>query len=155
MKYYISLVVMVLLSGCTSTVTEPDDVPASALEGLYGRGMDCISIRTIRDYSPLDNSHLIIWSANRPYLVRLNSRTGGLKSSFQLSFSSRDDQLCPYGGDELVFDRDGWDRHRIASIKRITRDQAGQLKGQYGKDPKKQKAPEPKEIEGAEVEELG
>ncbi len=92
------------------------------------RGSDCISIRTIRDYTALDDKNLLIWaSVKRPYFVRLFSPAWGLRSSYQIGTVSRDDQLCPYGGDALVFDTVGRDTSRIASIRRITPEEADWL----------------------------
>ena len=120
------------------------------------RGSDCISIRTIRDYTALDDKNLLIWaSGRRPYFVSLFSRAFGLRSSFQLGTQSRDDRLCPYGGDALVFGAAGRDIVRIASIRRISKDEADWLLVRFGKkDPAEDQAPEPKPVEGAEVEEL-
>jgi len=120
------------------------------------RGSDCISIRTIRDYTALDDTNLLIWtSPKRPYFVRLFSPTWGLRSSFQIGTMSRDDRLCPYGGDALVFDSAGRDSSRIASIRRISEDEADWLLVRFGKkDPAEEQAPAPKPVEGAEVEEL-
>ncbi len=120
------------------------------------RGSDCISIRTIRDYTALDDKNLLIWaSAKRPYFVRLFSPAWGLRSSFQLGTVSRDDRLCPYGGDALVFDSAGRDTARIASIRRISPDEADWLLVRFGKkDPAEEQAPVPEPLEGAEVEEL-
>jgi hypothetical protein len=121
----------------------------------YG-GSDCISIRTIRDYTALDDKNLLIWaSAKRPYFVRLFSPAWGLRSSFQIGTVSRDDQLCPYGGDALVFDSAGRETARIASIRRVTPEEADWLLVRFGKkDPAEEQAPAPEPLEGAEVEEL-
>ena len=120
------------------------------------RGSDCISIRTIRDYTALDDKNLLIWaSAKRPYFVRLFTPAWGLKTSFQLGTVSRDDRLCPYGGDALVFGSAGRDTARIASIRRITPQEADWLLVRFGqKDPAEEQAPTPEPLEGAEVEEL-
>ena len=120
------------------------------------RGSDCIWIRTIRDYTALDDKNLLIWaSANRPYFVRLFSRAWVLRSSFQLGTVSRDDRLCPYGGDALVFGSAGRDTARIASIRRISPDEADWLLVRFGKkDPAEEQAPAPEPLESAEVEEL-
>ena len=68
------------------------------------RGLDCISLLTIRDYTVLDDKNLLIWSSSkRAYFVRLFSPAWELKSSFQIGTLSRDNWLCPYGGDTLVF----------------------------------------------------
>ncbi|MFQ6006826.1 MAG: DUF6491 family protein [Woeseia sp.] len=120
------------------------------------RGSDCIWIRTIRDYAVLDDRNLLIWSSGkRPYFVRLSTPSWGLRSSFQIGTVSRDDQLCPYGGDELVFGSTRRDRARIASIRRVSEDEAEWLLVRFGKKkPAEQQAPEPEPVEGAEVEEL-
>ena len=122
------------------------------------RGSDCISLLTIRDYPVLDDRNLLIWgSSKRAYFVRLFSRAWELKSSFQIGTLSRDNWLCPYGGDALVFDSigRGQDKVSITSIRRISRDEADWLLVRFGKkDPAIEQAPVPKSLEGAEVEEL-
>jgi len=122
------------------------------------RGSDCISLLTIRDYTVLDDRNLLIWgSSKRAYFVRLFSRAWELKSSFQIGTLSRDNWLCPYGGDALVFDSigRGQDKVSITSIRRISRDEADWLLVRFGKkDPAVEQIPAPKSVEGAEVEEL-
>ena len=60
------------LSGCASTGTESD-----LGSDIEYNGSDCISIRTIRDYRPLDNRNLLIEAAGkRNYLVTLLIRYG-------------------------------------------------------------------------------
>jgi hypothetical protein len=120
------------------------------------RGSDCISIRTLRDYTALDDKNLLIWaSPKRPYFVRLFSPAWGLRSSFQIGTLSRDDQLCPYGGDALVFDSAGRETSRIASIRRVTPEEADWLLVRFGKkDPAEDQTPAAEVPEPAEVEEL-
>ena len=120
-------------------------------------GSDCISIRTIRDYTPLDDRNLIIeGSGKRSYLVTLRVSTFELRSSHQMSFTSRDDWLCPYGGDEIIFGSFSRYGAGIRSISRLTKEQLEEVLIRYGKiDPGDEQDPEPREIEGAEVEELG
>ena len=121
-------------------------------------GSDCILIRTIRDYSPLDNQHLLIRGpAKRAYFVTLFRPTFEMRGSMSLRFDSRDGQLCPYGGDSIVFSGLGGESIRIQSISRITADQEEQLMIRYGKrKPAESVAPaEPANVTGAEVEELG
>jgi len=80
----------------------------------------------------------------------------GLKSSFQLATRSRDDRLCPYGGDSIIIDRFAGGEARIRSISRLTPDQVEMLQIRYGKkEPVDQPDPAPPEVQGAEVEELG
>lgn len=130
---------------------------ASADRDISSSGSDCILIRTIRDYTPLDDRNLLIWGpARTAYHVALFRPAFELRSSFQMSFSSRDDQLCPYGGDRVVFGDFNPDSIGIQSISRISADQADELLIRYGrKEPEQQTAPEPADVKGAEVEELG
>ncbi len=155
-KYVLKLIVTSLTLSSLSlfSPTFADDIDPEF--DLDYRGSDCIWIRTIRDYRALDDRNLLIWaSARRPYFVRLFSPAWGLRSSFQIRTVSRDDRLCPYGGDALVFDSAGRDTARIASIRRISPDEADWLLVRFGKkDPAEEQAPVPKPLKGAEVEEL-
>lgn len=121
------------------------------------RGSDCISIRTIRDYTPLDNRTLLIEAAaKRHYLVELVISSFELRSSYRLGFESRDEWLCPYGGDVIVFDSLMDQQVGIRSISRVTPEQVEELLIRYGKkEPAEQQDQAPEEIKGAEVEELG
>lgn len=78
-----------------------------------------------------------------------------LRSSMGLGFSSRDDQLCPYGGDGVVLDGLSPEIVRIRSITEVSSDQAEQLMVQFGRrEPKEQPTAAPETVKGAEVEEL-
>ena len=122
------------------------------------RGSDCIWIRTIRDYTPLDDQHLLIrGSGRRAYFVALNRPTFEMRGAFSLGFESRDDQLCPYGGDAIVFGGNAREMVNVRSISRLTAEQEEQLLIRYGKrDPAETEIPaKPGNVKGAEVEELG
>lgn len=148
---------VVLISGVLVACAGTGGSRAPADRDVSARGSDCILIRTIRDYTPLDDRNLLIWGpANRAYHVTLFRPAFELRSSFQMSFSSRDDQLCPYGGDRVVFGDFNPDAIGIQSISRLSADQADELLIRYGrKEPEQQMAPEPADVKGAEVEELG
>ncbi len=124
---------------------------------LTETGSDCISIRTIRDYTPLDRKSLIIeGSGNRHYYVTLVMSSFELRSSHQIGVESRDSWLCPYGGDRLILDTFGNESVGIRGIMRLTPEQADDLLVRHGKkEPPEQQDPTPPELEGAEVEELG
>ena len=144
-----------LLLGCATTEDDSD-----LGNDLTGRGSDCISIRTVRDYTALDRNSLIIEaSGNRLYYVTLVMPSHDLRSSFQIGVESRDQWLCPYGGDRLVFDGLGQSismGSSIRGIQRISPDQAEELLYRHGKlEQREQPDPVPAELEGAEVEELG
>jgi len=156
-KNYIKQIVIVFISSITfnnyASAAEKDEVP----QDLDLRGSDCISIRTIRDYTPLSRDSLLIHAAaKRSYFVTLFSPRFGMKSSFQLATRSRDDRLCPFGGDALIFGSFQGDEARIRSIKRLNPGQLEQVLIRYGKkEPVDKPDPAPPEVKGAEVEELG
>ena len=78
-----------------------------------------------------------------------------LRGSFQLGTVSRDDRLCPYGGDALVVGSAGRDTARIAAIRLIRPEEADWLLVRFGKkDPAEEQTPAPEPLESAEVEEL-
>ena len=142
----------VLVSSC-ATVEEDSGLG----KDIDFSGSDCISIRTIRDYTPLDRSTLLIeGSGKRNYLVTLAGPSFELRSSFRLGFSSRDGWLCPYGGDRLVLGGLSNEEVMIRGVSRITADQADELLLRYGKKmPEEQPDQAPPDVTGAEVEELG
>lgn len=154
---YIKHMLIALISSITLSIfasaAEEEELP----EDLDLHGSDCIWIRTIRDYTPLSRDSLLIHaSAKRSYFVTLLAPRFGMKSSFQLATRSRDDRLCPYGGDALIFGSFQGDEARIRSIKRLNAAQLDQVLIRYGKKELVDKPdPAPPEIEGAEVEELG
>ena len=155
----LQLVVALSLSACASSgePTAEADVDVSDLDF---RGNDCILIRTIRDYTPLDRQHLVIHGpARRGYFVTLVRPAFEMRGSIGFRVESRDDQLCPYGGDGLVFDSIGSDVIQVRSISRLTADQEELLLIRYGIGPGSESVtpvqPGPKEVTGAEVEELG
>lgn len=157
MKNHIKqLVIMILsciiLASCASTEREP-----GVERDLTEAGSDCISIRTIRDYTPLDRKSLIIeGSGNRLYYVTLVMSSFELRTAHQIGVQSRDSWLCPYGGDRLILDSFGNESVGIRGIMRLSPEQADDLLIRYGKkEPPGQQDPTPPELEGAEVEELG
>ncbi len=150
--------IAIVIASCTlvsifAAAEEQDKLP----DDLDLNGSDCIWIRTIRDYTPLSRDSLLIHaSGKRSYFVRLMTPRFGAQSSFQIGTVSRDDRLCPYGGDSIVFDSFSGSETRIRSISKVTPDQVEELLIRYGKkDPGDIEDPAPPEVKGAEVEELG
>jgi len=79
-----------------------------------------------------------------------------LKGSHQVGVNSRDEWLCPYGGDTLIFQ--GFDTTGIGirGISRLTDEQADELLYRYGKKERPSQPGEtPPELGGADVEEIG
>lgn len=152
MKQSFILIISSIFVACAGT-GEPE---STASRDIDSGGSDCILIRTVRDYTPLDDRNLLIWGpGKRAYHVTLFRPAFELRSSFQMSFSSRDDQLCPYGGDRVVFGSFSPDSIGIQSITRLNAEQADELLIRYGRKEPEQQAPAPADVAGAEVEELG
>ena len=151
-QWVIKLILTSLLSACAT-----DNSVRLESTDMDFNGTDCISIRTIRDYTPLDNRTLLIEGPGKQkYYVRLVMPSFGLRSSFQLGVKSRDDYLCPYGGDQIVFGGLDHERVSVRSITRLNSEQLTDLLIRYGKiEPEEQPDPGPVELDGAEIEELG
>ena len=157
MKMLLKQLVTVCFSGILLVSCAAQDGRSGPTPDIDYRGSDCISIRTIRDYTPLDSRSLLIEGAGkRTYFVTLVVSSFELRSSHQLGFSSRDDWLCPYGGDAIIFDSFTNEQVGIRSVSKVTPEQAEELLIRYGKkQPAEIRDQEPREIEGAKVEELG
>lgn len=155
-KIVIFQLVMLLTSSGCATNSEPGERESAATAGMNFRGSDCILIRTIRDYRPLDNSHLLIsGSGRRTYFVTLLGPVFEMRGSASLRFESRDDNLCPYGGDAIVFGHFSRGGTRVQAISRITAEQKEEILLRFGLvERTEQTAPEPGNVKGAEVEEL-
>ena len=140
----------------TLSLVQAQDSESAGVRDVDRTGSDCIWIRTIRDYTPLDDRNLLIrGAANRSYLVTLVYRSFDMRSSMGLGFSSRDDQLCPYGGDAIVFDGLSREQIRILSITEVNKDEAEQLLVRFHrKEPAEPQTPAAEPVEGAAVEEL-
>jgi hypothetical protein len=136
-------------AGSGETVTEEayDKHPAAS---------DCISPGTIRDYRVLDDSNLIVTAGgNRKHHITLSRRAPGLRSSWSLGFRSISGQICTGFGEVVIDDGMGRETIRIASIRRVSPEEIDALLVRLGtKEPEHKPAMAPKEIEGAEVEEL-
>lgn len=149
-------VLIALLLVLTLTSVHAEETRANQIVAIDRNGSDCIWIRTVRDYTTLDDQNLLVrGSGKRTYLVTLLYPSFELRSSMGLGFSSRDDQLCPYGGDGVILDGLSPEIVRIRSISEVSSDQAEQLMVQFGRrEPKEQKTAAPETVKGAEVEEL-
>jgi len=157
MKQYLKQLVIAITLSCSTGLSAAESDPPRVVRDLNMNGSDCISIRTIRDYKPLDSRNLLIYgSGKRAYFVRLAHSSMEMRSSFQIGFSSRDGRLCPYGGDSLVFGSSfSHESVNIRAISQISEDQVEDLLVRFGKTESDQPyIPAPREVEGAEIEEL-
>ena len=148
-KQYVILSSLSVLAACASN---PSD------EGRVDSGRsDCISQPSIRGYTVLDESNLIVSaSGRRQYHMVLHRRAYGLRSNWSIGFKSPTGRVCA-GFSELVYDDrfSGGDSIRIASIRAINAEEEEDLLIRYGKKkPEYEHTPEPGDVKGADVEEL-
>ena len=156
MKTLIKQIVILLLLCNLARVSGAENDAIDGEIDIDYNGSDCIWIRSIRDYTPLDRRTLLIWGGSRPYYVRLATPTSEMDFGVSVAVHSRDDRLCPYGGDGLVFNHFNGRPVTVRSISRISKEQAEDILVRYGKSKSAEpQTPAPKEPEGAEVEELG
>ena len=117
---------------------------------------DCIHEPSIRGYTVLDESNLIVSaSGRRQYHVVLQRRAFGLRSNWSIGFKSPTGRICS-GFSEVIFDGhfDG-ESIRIASIRELSAEEEEDLLIRYGKrEPEYEQTPEPVDVKGADVEEL-
>lgn len=140
------------LLGCATpeTTQEDDDSVGS------DRRSDCIFSASIRGYSLLDESNLIVDAGgSRQYHVTLARRATGLRASTAIAFESTTGSICaPF--DEIRYS-DQFDRRsiRIARIRAINKEEREDLLIRFGKKkPEFEQTPAPHEVKGADVEEL-
>lgn len=126
--------------------------------GDVGGRRDCITASSIRGYRVLDEQNLIVESSGRrQYHVVLQRRAYGLNNSLSIAFDSPTSRICsdfgdvvyrgPFGGrTESVLVRD---------IRLLSAEEEEDLLIRFGKKaPEIERNPAPREVEGAEVEEL-
>ena len=104
----------------------------------------------------LDESNLIVGVSGRSqYHIRLQRRAVGMRSTWSIGFESPTGRICA-GFSEVVFKGHmGTESIRIASIRELGDDELEDLLIQFGKkDPEIEHIPAPKEVQGAEIEEL-
>ena len=153
--FYKQLVIIVcssVLLSCASPQKGPDSVDSEAT----ARRSDCIFQSSIRGYTVLDESNLIVSAAGRrTYHVVLRRRAYGLSSSWGIRFESPTGRICS-SFSEVIFDGHlANESIRIASIRELTPEDHEYLMIQFGKkEPEFEQTPAPREVKGAEVEEL-
>jgi len=151
-KHIVIICISSILLACASSETSPD----GEAEGGYSGRTDCILRSSIRGYTVLDESNLIIEGSGRSnYHVVLQRRAHGIKSTWAIGFESRSSRVCAGFGEVIIQDPMGNDSIRIASIRELSQEEHEGLLIQFGKKkPEIEHAPAPREVKGAEVEEL-
>ena len=121
------------IAGCAST---GGGAGSRASVGDDGRlSSDCILSRTIRDFSALDNSNLILdGPGSRAYHVVLATPSFSLESEYTIGLIDRDGdgRICPYGRDRVLIDGPLTEQVSIRSIEQISEDQVEGLRVRFG-----------------------
>ncbi len=149
--------ILIAFSLCTLVAcASPKSAPEAAEADANSVRTDCIFRSSIRGYTVLDESNLIIeGSGRRKYHVALRQRAYGISSSWGITFDSPTSRICA-GFSEVVFEGHLEGQSiRIASIRELSPEDHDDLLIRFGKkEPEIEQAPAPADIKGAEVEEL-
>jgi hypothetical protein len=141
-----------IILACASSDTASDSVESNASGGRA----DCIFSSSIRGYDVLDESNLVIEGSRRTkYHVVLRRPARGIRSSWAIGFDSPSSRVCA-GFSEVVFKghMEG-DSISIASIHELSPEEHDSILIRFGKKkPEIEQTPVPREVKGAEVEEL-
>jgi len=116
----------VALAACTSTPSAPT--------AASSRGTDCFFTRALRDWRPLDDSNLLLFTTGRtPYLVELFRPAMGLTFNVMIGVYDRDGRVCPYGGDDIIINN-GFMRERIPirSMRRLSDEELDEVYVRFG-----------------------
>jgi hypothetical protein len=151
-KQILTLLVSSVLLACAAS-PESDSIARQPIDRSTS---DCISEGTIRDYNVLDDANLIVTaSVKRHYHVTLSRPAFGLRSTWQIGFSSTTGRICAGFSEIIVDDSLYRDAIRIQSIRRLTPEEMNDLLIRFGKkEPEIELDPVPEPVDGAEVEEL-
>ena len=119
------------------------------------RRTDCIFRSTVRGYTVLDESNLVVESGRRNYHLILRRRAHGLKSSWGIGFDSPTGRICAKSSDVVFEGRFDADKIGIQSLRELSPEEHEDLLIRFGKkEPEFKRTPAPKEVGGADVEEL-
>ena len=153
-KHIVTVVLLSSLAGCAA---EPPSADSGEMS-RSGGSSDCISQSSIRDYTVLDDSNLIVTEGvSRKYHMVLSRRAFGLKSSWHIAFRSSSGRICGGFDEAIVADGVGGrpEAIRISSIRRLSPEEEEDLLIRFGKkEPAVAQPRQTEEVEGAEVEEL-
>jgi len=153
---YLKQLVIVFFSCYLAACANQDSAADTPNHGASSGRTDCIFRSSIRGYSVLDESNLIIeGSGRRKYHVALRQRALGISSSWGITFDSPTSRICA-GFSEVVFDGHlAGQSIAIASIRELSPEDHEDLLIRFGKKrPEIEQTPAPAEVKGAEVEEL-
>ena len=154
MKLSAVLFVMGILVACAQTSPAPD----VSMRTGEGRKSNCISGSGIRGHVVLDQTNVIVSGTLRSsYHLVLQRRAWGLRTATPIALDSPTNRICA-GFGELIYrgNNNELEKIRIKQIAELTSEEHYEMLVRWGlRDPEIKVNPEPKEVEGAEVEELG
>lgn len=154
-KHIVIILYSCVLLACAGTTEEGDDAESDARSSRS----DCIFTATIRGYTVLDESNLLLDAGGRrKYHVTLRRRAYGLNSAWNIRFDTVTGRVCGKF-DSLVYQShhgiSGEMSVRIAMVRKLTPEDYDDLLIKFGKkDPEIIQAPAPHDVKGADVEEL-
>ena len=159
---YIKIVlkqIVIVFSLCTiiacAGTSEPTD--SAATQRMDSR-RDCIPEPSIRGYTVLDEQNLIVDSSGRrKYHVVLRRRAYGLQNSLGVAFKSPTSRICSGVSDVVFSDSFGGRTEAVGilEVRLLSPEDEEDLLIRFGKkEPEIKRTPAPREVEGAEVEEL-
>ena len=115
-KTVINQILILLFSSVLVACAAAPDTPETAVDDGFASGSDCIFEGTIRDYTVLDESNLVVTaSARRKYHIELFRRAFGLRSSWHIGFTSPTSRICPGFSEIIVDDNFGPEAIRISN----------------------------------------
>jgi hypothetical protein len=150
---------VLVYSLCTIVACAGASEPTGSAEtGAKNSRRDCIPEPSIRGYTVLDEQNLIVDSSGRRrYHVVLRRRAYGLQNSLGVVFDSPTSRICS-GLSDVVFSNSFGGRTEtvgILDVRLLGPDEEEDLLIKFGKkEPEIKQTPVPREVEGAEVEEL-
>ncbi len=124
------------LSGCAAALMSNGGAQRPTRTSLPLPTRECVFVRSIRDFRPLDEYNLLIWGAdrNKPYLLEFNTRCPGLRYADTIGIADRttDGRLCAFGSDTiLVRDAGTTRRCSIGSIRSMNSEEVGLIRDEF------------------------
>jgi len=153
---FIKQIVIIFTSSTLLACASADTAPDGVVEEASSSRTNCIFRSSVRGYSVLDESNLIIEASGRSkYHVVLRRPARGIKSTWAIGFDSQSSRVCAGFGEVIFQGHMGGESIRIASIRELSPEEHEGLLIQFGKKkPAIEQTPAPREVKGAEVEEL-
>jgi hypothetical protein len=153
---FIKQLIIVTISSVLLACAGSDTTSDGHDDEVSGGRTDCILRSSIRGYSVLDESNLVIeGSGRRYYHVVLRRQARGIRSSWAIGFDSPTGRVCAGFSDVVFQDHLNNDSIGILFIRELSPEDHNDLLIQFGKKkPEIEQTPAPRDVEGAEVEEL-